>query len=99
MYAALSSPYPVVSWSSRMQISRFCLHRAITLATSVALFAVHRPPLSTTRTVLAPAALIAANELVCVGYQVCAWLMPRMTKVCPFASTMFRPLTCRPVAA
>ena len=60
--AALSSPYPVVSCTSSTQISWFCLHSATTLATSVAPFAVHRPPLSTTRTVLAPSALMSANE-------------------------------------
>jgi hypothetical protein len=32
-------------------------------------------------------------------YQVCAWLMPRMMKFEPLASTMFVPLMRRPVAA
>src|SRR5262245_46033201 len=40
-----------------------------------------------------------ANELVCVGYQTCAWLTPRITNADPFASTTRVPLTRRPTGA
>src|SRR5690349_11413373 len=60
----------------------------------------HRLPLpSTTRTVLAPRALTLANELVWLVYHTCGWLTPRMMNVWPLASTMLRPLMCRPTAA
>ena len=52
-----------------------------------ALFFVQRSPLDrTTRTVFAPSALMLAKELVCCGYQVCAWLTPRITNSTPPAS-------------
>ncbi len=80
-------------------MSLFCLQSETTFATSAAPLAVHRPPLSTTLTVFAPSDLMSANEPVWVAYQVCAWLVPRMTNALPFASRIRVPLTWRPVAA
>jgi hypothetical protein len=72
----------------------------MTLDTSLAGVGPQRCPLpSTTRTELAPVALMLANELVCCWYQTCAWLTPRSTSSVPLASTR-RPLLIRiPVAA
>ncbi len=76
----------MVSWFSSTHTSRFALHSEITLATSPAVFTVQRPPLSTTRTLLAPAALMLAKLLVWFGYQACGWLIPRSTTSLPVAS-------------
>src|SRR4051794_12694622 len=86
------SPYPVVSWYSRTQMSRFCLHIEMTFDTSLA------PTLlsSTTRRVLAPSFLMSANDWFWFLCQAYGWLTPRMTKLFPLASTMFLPLTWRP---
>src|SRR3954470_3458893 len=79
-------------------MSLFALHSEMTFATS--LDGPQRlPEPSTTRTVLAPRALMSANAWVLPVYHTCGWLTPRMMNCWPLASTMLRPLTWRPTAA
>src|SRR5687767_9416233 len=81
-------------------MSRFCLHWETTFATSAVSLRVQRSPLArTTRTVLEPLALMWAKERVWFGYQVWAWLTPRITKSFPSASSSRPFCTRKPVGA
>lgn len=78
----------------------FALHWSMRDETSEVLVFVHWSPLlSTRRMVLAPLAAMSAMELVSSGYQVYAWLTPRITNSFPLASYTRPLLTWMPVAA